>query len=224
MKELHGKEVSPQLLQQFVNIGSHGKHHLDSESKMKLVAWVEIAESSAMEKALRQGQSLELRAKVVSRLQEAMGFDLAASRLKSRTVLPQSLQEQRDALVARAKSFVDEHLHFEVYGKAESLQDAIDRVPLDWRKPGELNKSHRLFVVSATLLFEGEKNPWAVASRSEWSKSQLKEFGSILKTVKQAASLDGELYLQPSLSSSCKLSLPCSGAGNLNVSQLVTGH
>ena len=62
---------------------------------MKLVAWVEIAESSAMEKALRQGQSLELRAKVVSRLQEAMGFDLAASRLKSRTVLPQSLQEQR---------------------------------------------------------------------------------------------------------------------------------
>ncbi|OLQ06601.1 hypothetical protein AK812_SmicGene10066 [Symbiodinium microadriaticum] len=61
--------------------------------------------------------------------QEAMGFDLAAHRLKSRTVLPQSLQEQRDALVARAKSFVD--VHFEMYGKADLLQDAIDRLSFE---------------------------------------------------------------------------------------------
>ena len=197
VKELHRSNVSPQLLQQLANVGCHDKHCLDGDSKMKLAAWVEVAETDSLEKSLRKGKSQEYRQKILDRLQEALGFDLAKGMLRvSAAPLSQSQHDQRDAIAAKAKLFCDDHVHFEVYGKADLLEDALNRLPPEWMKEcSVLNKSHRLFVVSTSLLFENEKMPWNSSSKSGWTKSQSKEFASLLKTVKTAASQDGETCL-----------------------------
>ena len=146
-----------------------------------------------MEKALRQGTSLELRVQTVNRLRESIGFSLAKDILRSTPqALTVSQSQQRDLILSKAKAVGERQARFEVYGKVDNLQDCLQRLPNEWYTPGKLNVSHRLFVLSTTLLYENEKMPWAACSRSTWTQSQMKDLRSLLKTMKTEAAADGE--------------------------------
>ena len=136
VKELHcagSAVVCQQLLGHLAQVGRSWHTSIPADAKMKLAPWVEIAEGKLMEKALRQGTSLELRVQTVNRLRESIGFSLAKDILRSTPqALTVSQSQQRDLILSKAKAVGERQARFEVYGKVDNLQDCLQRLPNEW--------------------------------------------------------------------------------------------
>ena len=118
---------------------------------------------------------------------------LATKALYRPTVAAGAAAQQKVGILARAKECRDQRIRFECYGSTASISDCLEKVEASWRSPGELNKAHRVFVLSTALLFDNSPQPWVAGGT--WTKSYMAEYKALLQLMKEEASADGDASL-----------------------------
>ncbi|CAE7373380.1 unnamed protein product [Symbiodinium natans] len=179
------------LFQQLAGLGCCKSHHVEGEARMKLQAWFDVSEGKK-DKELREGRAAEVKQNVLASLQASLGSESLRSR-RSSASLSSTAAQQKVAILAKAKEFRDQHIRFECYGSTASISDCLEKVEASWRSPGELNKAHRVFVLSTALLFDNSPQPWVAGGT--WTKSYMAEYKALLQFMKEEASADGDASL-----------------------------
>ena len=111
-----------------------------------------------------------------------------------------SLLDERQVLLVKAQAHLNKFVHLACRGRSSDQKDLDSMwnspsIPDQYRNPGVLNSSHRLFILCAELYLEKPKDPWSFASESSWTVSQMREFKNVLKWLHAEASGPGDLCL-----------------------------